>query len=224
MKTTFKLLLVLVAVSLSLSSFSQKKAKPFRGTVTYDITYDSEEELDEMTKAQLPTNIITYISGNKVRTDQVSAFYSMASISDFDKGGVIILMDAMGMKIAMKQEKEDIDKALSEADMKDPEIKFIDETKMIAGYKCKKAEITDGEDVVEIYYTDEFNVPEKINDLNGFKGVKGILMEYSVTQQGLTMTMTAKELKAGKVKGGLFVIPDDYELKTPEELGGMFGQ
>ena len=43
-------------------------------------------------------------------------------------------------------------------------------------------------------------------------------LEYSMTQQGLTMTMTAKELKAGKVKGGLFVIPDDYELKTSEEL------
>ena len=53
---------------------------------------------------------------------------------------------------------------------------------------------------MEIYYTDEFNVPEKINELNGFKGIKGILMEYSMTQQGLTMTMTAKELKAGKVK------------------------
>ena len=58
MKTTFKILLVLVAVSFSLSSFSQKKAKPFKGTITYDITYEADEELDEMTKAQMPSNII----------------------------------------------------------------------------------------------------------------------------------------------------------------------
>ncbi|MCK9255423.1 MAG: hypothetical protein GX793_02405 [Bacteroidales bacterium] len=223
MKTTFKILLVLVAVSFSLSSFSQKKAKPFKGTITYDITYEADEELDEMTKAQMPSNIIMYISGNKVRTDQVSAFYSIASISDYDKGGVIMLMDAMGMKIAVKQSKEEIDEAVEEADLPSPDITFIEETKVIAGIKCKKAEIIMDEDIVEVYYTDEFNVPEGINDLQGFKGINGILMEYSITQQGMTMTMTVKEVKAGKVKAGLFVIPDDYELKSAEELGGLFG-
>ena len=58
-----------------------------------------------------------------------------------------------------------------------------------------------------------------MNDNNGFKGINGMLMQYTVVQQGLTMTMTVKEVKKAKVKGGLFVIPDDYEVKTMEELG-----
>ncbi len=222
MKTTFKILLVLVAISVSTSAFSQKKAKPFSGTITYDITYEGED-LDEMALAQAPTQTITSISGNKVRNDQVSAFYSIATISDFDKGGVIILMDAMGMKIALKQTKEEMDEALSEADLKTPQINVLDETKVIAGYKCKKAEVTMEDDVVEVYYTNELAVPQGINDLNGFKGIDGVLMQYTIIQQGMTMTMTTKEVKLGKVKASLFVIPDDYELKTKEELGGLFG-
>ncbi len=224
MKTTIKLLFVLVALSLSFSSQAQKakKVKTFAGIITYDITYDGDE-IDETTKAQLPTQIVVSMSGNKVRNEQVSAFYSMASISDLEKGSAIILIDAMGMKIAVNQTKEDIEKNKAEADLTDPTIKFVDESKVIAGYKCKKAEVTQGEDIIEVYYTDEIAVPAGMNDNNGFKGINGMLMQYTVVQQGLTMTMTVKEVKKAKVKGGLFVIPDDYEVKTMEELGGMFG-
>jgi len=219
-----KLLFVLVAISLSLSGYSQKakKVKTFTGIVTYDITYEGED-IDEATKAQLPTQIVVSMKGPKVRNEQVSAFYSMASISDLAAGSAIILIDAMGMKIAVNQTKEDIDKNKAEAGLVEPEIKFLDETKVIAGYKCKKAEVITGEDVVEIYYTEEIAVPAGMNDNNGFKGINGMLMQYTINQQGMVMTMTVKSVVKGKVGSGLFVIPDDYEIKTMEELGGMFG-
>jgi len=224
MKTAMKLLFVLVAISLSLSGYSQKakKVKTFTGIVTYDITYEGED-IDEATKAQLPTQIVVSMKGPKVRNEQVSAFYSMASISDLAAGSAIILIDAMGMKIAVNQTKEDIDKNKAEAGLVEPEIKFLDETKVIAGYKCKKAEVITGEDVVEIYYTEEIAVPAGMNDNNGFKGINGMLMQYTINQQGMVMTMTVKSVVKGKVGSGLFVIPDDYEIKTMEELGGMFG-
>jgi len=224
MKTAMKLLFVLVAISLSFSGYSQKakKVKTFTGIVTYDITYEGED-IDEATKAQLPTQIVVSMKGPKVRNEQVSAFYSMASISDLAAGSTIILIDAMGMKIAVNQTKEDIDKNKAEAGLVEPEIKFLDETKVIAGYKCKKAEVISGEDVVEIYYTEEIAVPAGMNDNNGFKGINGMLMQYTVNQQGMVMTMTVKSVVKGKVGSGLFVIPDDYEIKTMEELGGMFG-
>ncbi len=224
MKTTIKLLFVLVAMSLSFAGQAQKakKVKTFAGIITYDITYDGDE-VDEATRAQLPTQIVVSMSGNKVRNEQVSSFYTMASISDLEKGSAIILIDAMGMKIAVNQTKEDIDKNKAEAKLADPIIKFVEETKMIAGYKCKKAEVTEGEDIVEVYYTEEIAVPAGMNDNNGFKGINGMLMQYTVVQQGMTMTMTVKEVKKAKIKGALFIIPDDYDVKTMEELGGMFG-
>jgi GLPGLI family protein len=129
----------------------------------------------------------------------------------------------MGMKIAVNQTKEEIEKNKAEAGLQDPIIKILDETKVIAGYKCKKAEVTTGEEVIEVYYTEEIAVPAGMNDDNGFKGINGMLMQYTINQQGMIMTMTAKEVKKAKVKGGLFLIPDDYDVKTMEELGGMFG-
>ncbi|MDD3685640.1 MAG: hypothetical protein PHE56_02615 [Bacteroidales bacterium] len=224
MKTTMKLFFVLVAISLSFAGYAQKakKVKTFGGVVTYDITYEGED-LDEATKAQLPTQIVVSVNGNKVRNEQVSAFYSMASISDLEKGSAIILIDAMGMKIAVNQSKEEIEKNKEEGGLVDPEIKILDETKVIAGYKCKKDEVISGEEVIEVYYTEEIPVPAGMNDNNGFKGINGMLMQYTINQQGLIMTMTAKEVKKAKVKAGLFLIPDDYDVKTMEELGGMFG-
>lgn len=224
MKTTIKLFFVLVAISLSFSSYAQKakKVKTFSGVITYDITYEGED-LDAATMGQLPTQIVVSMNGNKVRNEQISAFYSMASISDLEKGSAIILIDAMGMKIGVNQTKEEIDKNKAEADLQDPVITILDETKVIAGYKCKKAEVTMDEEVMEVYFTDEIAIPEGMNDNSGFKGINGMLMQYSINQQGLIMTMTVKEVKKTKVKAGLFLIPDDYEIKTMEELGGMLG-
>ena len=147
----------------------------------------------------------------------------MASISDMEDGSTIVLIDAMGMKVAVNQSKEEIEANIEEAGLEDPEINFIEETKEIAGYTCKKAEVTSGEDMIEVYYTNEINVPKGMNDNNGFKGIEGVLMEYSVVQEGMVMIMTVKEVKKGKVNKGMFLIPDDYEIKTAEELGGMFG-
>ncbi len=222
MKTTIKLLFVLVALSVSVSSFAQKKVKTFKGSVTYEIAYDGDE-MDAATKAQLPTEIVVSMMGQKVRNEQISSMYTMASIADLEDGSTIVLIDAMGMKIAVNQTKEEIDANIEEAGMVDPEIRFLDETKVIAGYKCKKAEVISGEEVIEVYYTEEVAVPAGMNDNNGFKGINGLLMEYTIDQQGMIMIMTAKEVKKGKVGKGLFVIPDDYEIKTAEELGGMFG-
>ncbi|HOZ29282.1 MAG TPA: DUF4412 domain-containing protein [Bacteroidales bacterium] len=224
MKTTFGLLCILLSLSITISGYAQKakKVKSFGGIITYDITYEGEG-IDATTLAQLPSQLVVSINGNKIRNEQISPLYSMSSISNFDDGSTIVLIDMMGMKIAVNQSKEEMEKNLAEAGIKDPEIKILDETKVIAGYNCKKAEVTTGEDVVEVYFTDELIVPAGINDQNGFKGINGLLMQYTVNQQGMIMTMTVKEIKKAKVKSGMFVIPDDYEIKTAEELGGMLG-
>ena len=96
MKTSIKLLFVLIAVAISVTGYSQKKAKPFKGVITYGITFEGEE-LDAATQAQMPTEVVVSILGNKVRNEQISAFYSMSSIANMEDGSTIILIDAMGM-------------------------------------------------------------------------------------------------------------------------------
>jgi len=223
MKSLFKVSSLVLGVILLTTgvSFAQKKAKPFNGVITYEITYLGE--IDEESKAQLANQSTLSISGNKARSEQVSPFYTVAQIIDVAKGDMIVLIDAMGMKIAVKQTKEEIEKRKAEAETKDPEITYLDETKIIAGVKCKKAEVKVEDQIIDVYYTEELNVPEGINEVQGFTGLKGVLMEYTIEQQGIEMKFSAKEISYKKPKAVLFVIPDDYQIKKPEELGGLFG-
>lgn len=223
MKTLFKTLsfLVLTAVIFSSCSILQKSGDGgFQGIVTYEITYESDE-LSAADRAQLPTEVVVYIADNKVRNDQISAFYSMSSISDFNDGSTIILIDAMGQKIAVKQSKEDTEEALAE--MEAPEIKLIEEFKEIAGFRSQKAEVNMDGEIVEVFFTNELDVPAQMNDLSGFKGIEGLLMEYTIIQGEMIMTMTVKDINSTRVRPHMFKIPDGYEIKSPEELGGLFG-
>ena len=223
MKATLKLLSIVILTATLFSScsvFQKGGSDGFQGIVTYGVTYESDE-LSATERAQLPNEIVSYIGDNKFRQDQVSALYSISTISDFTDGSVIVLIDAMGQKIAVKQSKEEMDK--NTAEMPTPEITYLDETKVILGYRAKKAEVVMGDEIVEVFYTDEIDVPEDMNNTTGFKGIKGLLLEYTIVQQGLIMNMNVKEIKSSKVKPHMFKIPDDYDVKSPEELGGLFG-
>jgi GLPGLI family protein len=225
MKTVIKFSFILALISMSVMVFAQKpkKAETFSGVVKYGITYEGED-IDAATLAQLPTEIIVSINGMKSRSEQSSPFYTMASISNFQDGSTIILFDYMGMKVAVNQSKEEIEAGKVESEYTDPVINFVDETKVIAGYTCKKAEVTQGEEITEVYYTDEVLLPAGFNDNSGYKGINGLLMQYSINQGGMLMVITVKEVSKTKPKVGLFLIPDDYEVKTMEEFGGMLGQ
>lgn len=226
MKTIVKVLCVTLALLVSFTVSAQKKEKTFVGSIKYAITY---EDLDPQYKGQVPTEMITYVSKDgKVRADQVSPMYTMSAITLPD-GGAIVLFDVMGQKLAMEQTKEDIEKAKAEAkesgDLKDeePVVKATEETKMIAGYKCTKYEVTTDGETMEVFATDEIPMPENYYENSQVKGVKGIPMEYSMSNQGLNMTMTVKEVKKGGVNNSMFMITDDYQKLSAEEFAKMLG-
>ena len=223
MKTTFKFFMLCAVVLFAASSLVKAGGDGFEGVIKYAIEVGGDE-LDAATKAQMPSEMVMYYKESLVRMEQVSPMYSIASISNVADGSVIILMDMMGQKFAVKQTKEDVEDAKAEVgDEEKPEINFIDETKEIAGYTCKKAEVTQNGETMEVYYTDEISVPQNENAQNAVEGIDGMLMEFTINQQGMTMTMTVKEVKKSKVKKTMFTVPPDYEVKTMEEFQMMFG-
>ena len=225
MKTIFKLMCVTLALLVSFSVSAQKKEKTFAGIIKYSISY---EDLDPQYKGQVPTDMITYVKDGKIRMDQVSPMYTMGAIT-LEDGSAIVLIDVMGQKLATQQTKEDIEKAKAEAkesgDIKDsePVVKATDETKTIAGYKCTKYEITTDGETMEVFVTEEINMPENYYENSQVKGVKGVPMEYTMSANGLNMTMTAKEVKKGGVNNSMFMITDDYQKLSAEEFAKMLG-
>lgn len=195
--------------------------KPFEGTIVYALNFD-EAGLDPASASMLQGREMTiYIKGDKSKLEMDMGMMKTSTITDAKTGNVVTLMDIMGQKMALKMTKEEIEKQRGE--VKEPTIKYTDETKEIAGYKCKKAiAVTEDGDELAIFYTDEI-IGSAGTTNNQFKGLKGFPLEYQANQNGLKMLVTAKSVKPGKVDDSKFKISSEYKEVTQEQLQNMFG-
>lgn len=197
-------------------TFSVIAQKSFEGTVNFGITYTDMPDEMKQYESMMPKEMTLKIKGDKSRMEQNSAMGSTTTITDDKAKKVTILMNMMGQKIAMEQSTSE--------DKEDESLKinYLDGTKKIAGYTCKKAEIThpEMEEAMIVYYTEEIS-GTKTNAQ--FKGLKGFLMEYTIENQGMIMTIAAKEVKEEKISNAEFTIPSDYESMTEEEFKKQMG-
>ena len=115
------------------------------------------------------------------------------------------------------QEKEEIQKENQQVDI---EIKPTKETKMIAGYNCKKAIASvkgDEPAEYEIYYTNDINI-QNSNFANPYFKLDGVLMEYRMKKFGLEMQFTATSITKEKVDDAVFEVPENCEQISQEAL------
>lgn len=213
-----KNLFLFFAVSIiSLSAFAGSDGE-FIGYVKYSIKMEGEMSAQE--KAQQPTEMTVSYSGPKSRLEIVTPMQTQVILGDASTKEQFILLDMMGKKIALKTTAEDLEKGMKEA----PEIKVnvTEETKEIAGYKCKKAEVVIGEETNIFWVTDDIAVKDP-NWSTPYKELTGVLMEYSMVQNEITITYTATEVKKKKLKSLIFTVPAGYEEMTVEQFQEIMG-
>jgi GLPGLI family protein len=121
----------------------------------------------------------------------------------------------MGNKYQLKT-----DPAKKKDDTK-PVIKYTDETKTVAGYTCHKAEITvtgkDGQSyTTNVYYTED--LPSYSGSRDQFQGLKGFPLEYTMSQQGMNISIAATNVSKQSVTDDTFTVPSGYKLMTAEEM------
>ncbi len=216
MKKSISAFVIIMSISLicGMNSFAQKK---FKGIINFTIAYSGT--IDPATAASQPKAIILSIYENKQKMNIPMGGYNIDIITDGDAKTQTTLMDIMGQKKYFKTTTEEIEKKISENP--EPEIKYIDETKTIAGYVCKKAEYIekteDASVTTVVFYTEELG-GETLNYGGQFHKLKGVPLEYVVTTpDGIVTTFSAIEVKKGKVKETDFLIPSDYVELSPEE-------
>lgn len=189
-------------------------AQTFEGKITMKIEYEEVPEEYEAYISMFPKESQMYVKGKKTRTEQNSMAGSNVNIMDSETGKGIILVNSMGQKTAYEMNITDIKKD----ETKKPVITYLDETKDIAGYKCKKAELKfEGEDEpTVIWYTEE--ITDVYNQQYSGYGIKGAVMEYTVAANGMVMTMTVASISKETVSDDKFVIPEGYELKPYSDM------
>jgi len=218
-----RLFISLIAITMVFTfSANQLTAKEFKGVITYKVTYPGSDIPDEM-RAYLPKTMSTAFSGSMSRTEMFMGMGKTIVIKNGDDKSTITLIDMMGQKFAIKATPEDIADELEDQDPGNVEI--VNETKEILGYVCKKAIVTfeDKDDKFIAYFTDELGINGNYFDTPEYRGIEGILMEFEIHTEEFTMHFTASSVDKKKIPESDFEIPEDYEIKTQEELEGMFG-
>lgn len=231
MKRFFAGLVILLAMAviftISTSSIT-KKAKGFRGTVTYSLSYEG----DGLTPAQLammPTSIKTKMFDDMSSTEMVMGAIAQTYISNPAKDKLIILIEGMGKKLAIEKKYSEIKSIADSAKTFTVQYELKDETKVIAGYTCKKAVVTqtpkegtEGEEIIySIYYCPELGNAESNKD-SDLAGIPGLLMEFKEIKDGITTTYTVSEIKKGGVSELDFLLPEGFKVVTEEQIQEEF--
>lgn len=208
-------------------SFSQ--SHNFEGTISYTMKMAGMDLPPEAEAMMAGNSIKVDIKGNKSRTETNVPMSSVIVISDMKEGSSVSLMDMMGSKYLIRNNRND---SISHKDFAKPEIKLLDGTKEIAGYVCKKAEVIfknpqSGQNMTStVFYTNQignYNVEDQ------YRFLEGMPLEYSIELGGMKMTVAAKDVNKHSISDDIFNIPTGYKEVTQEELqkellNGMMGK
>ncbi len=220
----------LSVVALTVLSVTSIKAQIKEGYVLYDMKLEGLPPEQAAMIGEME-NKVTFKNG-KTLMEMSSMMFTNQTLSD--ENGALMLMEQMGNKMAVKQTKAEIEKeeAKNKDKAPDPKIEYLNETKMIAGYECKKAIITTvdkdkKEFKTEMWYCEKFENPNKDGRGRGqsiMKGLKGIPFEYSGGQGGMKFKMVAKEVSIEPVSDSKFALSTEgYKMMTMDELKTIQG-
>ncbi|MCF8228306.1 MAG: DUF4412 domain-containing protein [Bacteroidales bacterium] len=225
MRKLIRFLSILIIISIAFSSQSMAGKKPFRGIITYKISYP-ESEFDAQTMSMLPKVAIVMIKGDMLKTSITTGAGEQTMITDGKNKTNITLIDAMGQKFALRSSFEENEEEMNKYETT---VEETGKTKEIAGYDCEKVIIhlknkeTQDENDITVYYTDKFDVGNIYSDKAMFEKIDGLMLQYELNTQGMKMVFTATDVKKKKVSDDEFVIPEGYEETTREELQRNFG-
>ncbi len=206
------------------SSIAGMSGKPFEGVITFKISYP-DNKFSESQLAMFPKVLTVSIKGTKSRTDLQMSGMNTVEITDYTDKTKVALLNMMGQKYAIKQTSAEIEKEMAQSGI--PTVEESGETKVIAGYTCKKAVITVNDDglksAYEVYYSGELGSKMANFDNPWYKDIDGVMLEFILKNREINMKFTATSVEKKSLPAKDFEIPSDYTPTTQEELKSKFG-
>lgn len=204
-----------------------------------------------------------YYRGDMSKVESTSDFGNNIIITDKKNKKTTTLTEAMGRKFGFYSTEEDEKAMRSRMDSSrnarrdslekagipiskpaKPEVEYINETKKIAGYTCKKAILKSKNQRGEInstivWYCPDFKMAEGFSlgggtgrgmmamaGVNGLDQIEGFPMEYQMERNnGMKMHMTVTKVQLDAViEDKVFEIPKGYDIKPMSEMQGGDGR
>lgn len=212
---------LITAVAILVCGFANAQIK--EGSITYVMNIEGLPPEQAAMMGDMETKV--YFKDNKSLTEMNSMMMNSKGLTD--ENGSLFLMDQMGNKTFIRTSKAELDKNAEVNKDKEPKIEYVDETKTIAGYECKKANVTiytqKGEEFkTELWYCEKIAYIKQGGGRRGgemFKGLKGVPMEYMIPQGPMKIKMLAKEVSTEAVPDSKFVLTTEgYTEMKMEDL------
>jgi GLPGLI family protein len=226
-----KIIVLLLCLPLLLGSdalFAQKKPNFDEGTIVYGLNMDGGEAQMAMIAGMVNMSMSFKGAKNKLNISLMNgALGSLQIVSPGDgKGGFMLYDVPMAQERALvRMDSSAMSNMPTEEGAKTPgnpaelfngaDIKYVKGSKKIAGYKCKKAEMSFLGQSATIFYTEKLR-PAALPQ--GFGNLKGFPLEIQLNLMGMQINFAAKEVKKGGVAPTEFEKPSGYEEITMEEF------
>ena len=182
------------------------------GYIEFEITYPETEAGDLMASILPNEMVLRFKDGRTVGSLSAGMGVFKTQLIAFPETKTVFqLVKLMNQKFALRVDSNEIESLYSE--LPEMKIHFVDSTKMVAGYKCKKAIVTFKDNIKDefsIYYTDEIGLYNS-NWCTPFHEIRGVLLEYQVRKYNYEMRLTATNVVKEDIDESYFVVPDDYE-------------
>lgn len=174
--------------------------------LSYETQVSTGEAEPKMADAFDGAVTTVYIKGPLSRSEMTSALFSSTTIHDTKAGTAVVLKEVSGQKLLIRMTAEN----WQEKNKKYEGITFTNttETKVIAGYRCIKADakLTDGTSFT-VYYTTDI-IPENREFENSmFKNLNGLPLEWELTQGKLRIKYTLSRINMNPIPASRFDIP-----------------
>lgn len=212
------ILSVLSVFTVTLFSFAQIT----EGQISYSVQVSSDvENMQEVLPSLKESYFNVYFNEVGIRTEmhfgELISLYSVASFKSVES--LLYMENPVQGNKAMIVANKSIDKAYSK-EKGEIKIELIEETKEIAGYKCKKAIVVDTKgNELTYWYTEDIKVDKSYaNYIN--RDLPGMPLEFDFVQDDLILHFTAGSLKYPIEHGISFEIEmqEGYEEWTFEEM------
>jgi len=210
-----KILLLLIPMFLSaVFCFAQKTIS--EGTIVYTISIQTGNSKPQMADALDGATTTVYLKGGLSRTDMVSSLGNESTIYNSETGEAVILKEYSSQKLMITLTKENW--IAKNKNYQGVTFTIGTDTKIIAGYNCKKAtaKLEDGSTII-VYYTPDLTVINKEYDQT-FKNLPGLAMQYEFQSGSLKFKYVVTRLDFSPVPIAKFDFPrSGYRVMTYDD-------
>ncbi|TAJ12387.1 hypothetical protein DMA11_13090 [Marinilabiliaceae bacterium JC017] len=211
--------LIIVFILLGCTDINRKNFKS-EGTIEYRIDYPPALK-EESIATFLPEKMTTFFKKDHFKIKLTGSFnlYNLEYLSRSGGDSCFTVFKVLGKSMFYPLKKKET--LFLYNDLGHPKVKiYKDSIKNIAGFDCQKAVLSFPKPKtpkMTTYFTKELGVKNP-NRNTPFSTIPGVLMEFSLNYQDISLKLIAEKFNNEQVESNEFMLPSDYETTTQKEM------